>query len=162
MTATPVAAPLPVVTVAEVDAYFALTPRDAEWTAVTTKDVYVREAQVWLGQLCMDQSKTCCGMPFADAWLMAVSELALALSKNPNAIIGGPSAGGTTGAVKRNKLGDLEQEFFDVKDGSVSASRFGPNDPLVLQRFPWMYDILGCFLNATKSSGTRVIARVRS
>jgi len=152
----------PVVSIADADAYFATTPRDAEWTAVTDKQIWLNEAYRWLAQLCMDDTKQCCGMSFADAWTAANSELALALSKSPSAIIGGPSAGGTTGAIKRNKLGDLEQEFFDVKDGSVSASRFGPNDPLVLQRFPWIYDIIGCFLNVTKSSGTRVIARVRS
>ena len=153
----------PGVSIADADAYFATTPRDAEWTAVADKQIWLNEAYRWLGQLCFDTTKgTCCGMTFDQAWVAANSELALALSKSPNAIIGGPSTGGVTGAIKRNKLGDLEQEFFDVKDGSVSASRFGPNDPIVLQRFPWIADLLGCFMNLQKSSGTRVIARVRS
>ena len=152
----------PVVPIADADAYFATTPRDAEWTAVTDKQIWLNESYRWLAQLCMDDTRQCCGMSFADAWTVANSELALALSKSPGAIIGGPSAGGTTGAIKEQKLGDLMQSFYDVKDGSVSASRFGPNDPLVLQRFPWIYDIIGCYLNVTKSSGTRVIARVRS
>ena len=153
----------PGVSIADADAYFATTPRDAEWIAVADKQIWLNEAYRWLGQLCFDTTKgTCCGMTFDQAWVAANSELALALSKSPNAIIGGPSTGGVTGAIKRNKLGDLEQEFFDVKDGSVSASRFGPNDPIVLQRFPWIADLLGCFMNLQKSSGTRVIARVRS
>ena len=153
----------PAVSIADADAYFATTPRDAEWTALADKQIWLNEAYRWLGQLCFDTTKgTCCGMTFDQAWIAANSELALALSKSPSAIIGGPSTGGVTGAIKRNKLGDLEQEFFDVNDGSVSAPRFGPNDPIVLQRFPWIADLLGCFMNLQKSSGTRVIARVRS
>ena len=154
----------PVVTVPEVDAYFLPTSRNAEWVAVTTPEVWVHEAQVWLGQLCLDATKTCCGMPFDQAWLMATSELALALSKNPSAVIGGgTSTPGATGLIKRQKLGDLEVEYDNLQgQTSVQASRFGPDDPIVLQRFPWMYDILGCYLSIQKTSGTRVIARVRS
>ena len=153
----------PVVLIADADAYFATTPRDAEWTAIADKQIWLNEAYRWLAQLCFDTTKgTCCGMTFDQAWIAANSELALALSKSPSAIIGAPSTGGATGAIKEQKLGDLMQSFYDVRDGSVSASRFGPNDPIVLQRFDWIADLLGCFMNLQKTSGTRVIARVRS
>ena len=149
-------------TIALADSYFVATPRNAEWLAVVDQQVWLNEAFRLLNALCYDASKDCCGKSLDDAWLSANSELALALSKNPNAIIGAPSAGGITGAVKRNKLGDLEQEFFDVKDGQAASGRYGPDAPIVLQRFEWLGDMLGCWLTISKTSGTRVIARVRS
>lgn len=148
-------------TQAEVDAYFLTTPRAAEWAAVTTPDIWLNEAYRWLGQLCVDPLKVCCGMTFAQAWVAAIGELALSLSKNPTALIGGVATAGAQGAIKRNQLGDLVQEFYDTKDGQATASRFGPNDPVVLQKWPWIYDLLGCYLNVPVG-GTRVIARVRS
>ena len=157
----------PAVSIADADAYFATTPRDAEWTALADKQIWLNEAYKWLGQLCFETTKgTCCGMTFDQAWIAANSELALALSKSPTAIIGAPISGGTGphGAIKEQKLGDLMQSYYDVKDGQAvqTTGRFGPNDPIVLQRFPWIADLLGCFMNLQKSSGTRVIARVRS
>ena len=153
----------PVVPIADADAYFATTPRDAEWTALADKQIWLNEAYRLLTAICYDQTRDCCGRDFGAAWIAANSELALALSKNPNAIIGGGGGStGTTGAIKRNQLGDLVQEFYDVKDGQSLSTKYGPTDPLVLQRFPWLGDILGCWMTLTKSSGTRVIARVRS
>ena len=149
----------PVVSIADADAYFVTTPRDAEWTAIADKQVWLNEAYRLLTGVCYDPTRDCCGRSFADAWISANSELALALSKNPNAIIGGGSA--STGIVKRNKLGDLEQEFFGPSEG-IASSKYGPSDPLVLQRFPFIGDILGCWMTLSKTSGTRVIARVRS
>ena len=161
MTSTPTATPLPAVTVADVDAYFAVTPRDAEWQAVTTKDAFVREAFIWLGQLCMDPTRDCCGLDFNDAWLMAVSELALALSKAPTAILGGGVAQ-PNGGIQSQTLGDLSISYFQASSSSPDTIRYGVNDPLVLQKFPWIGDILSCYLNNASTSGTRVIARVRS
>jgi hypothetical protein len=101
----------------------------------------------------------CCGRVFADAWVEAVSELALALSKNPNAIIsGGVASSGSQGAIKSNKLGDLQQDFYDTKDGQHSTSKYGPHSPKVLQSFPWLGDILGCWMNVA-TGGARVISR---
>ena len=145
-----------------IDVYFLTTPRAADWVAVPDQTPWLNEAYKWLAQLCVDQTKQCCGMSFDDAWVAANGELALALSQNPNAIIGGVSTTGAQGAIKEQKLGDLSQSFYDTKDGQLTASRFGPNDPKVLAAFPWIADLLGCFMNLQKTSGTRVIARVRS
>ena len=150
------------VSIADADAYFVTTPRDAEWTAVATKEVWLNEAYRLLTGICYDQTRDCCGRDFGAAWTAANSELALALSKNPNAIIGG---GGSTasGLVKRQKLGDLEVEYHAPTGGAtVVTSKYGPTDPIVLQQFPFLGDLLGCWMTLTKSSGTRVIARVRS
>ena len=147
---------LPVVTVPDATAYFLTTPRNAEWVAVTDHQIWLNEAQKYLGQLCFDQDADCCGRVFADEWTAAVSELALALSKNPSAIIGGGSTG-TTGAVKKQQLGDLSIEFFE---GGAAAgnSKYGPQAPKVLQAFPWLGDFLGCWLNVATGSA-RVISR---
>ena len=147
---------LPVVTVAEATTYFATTPRSAEWVALTDQQIWLNEAQKYLGQLCYDEDADCCDRVFADEWKAAVSELALALSKNPNAIIGG-GASTSTGAVKRNKLGDLEQEFFSPGE-STEGSKYGPNAPKVLQQFEFIGDFLGCWL-LTSTGSARVISR---
>ena len=147
---------LPVVSITDATAYFLKTPRNAEWVALTDQQIWLNEAQKYLGQLCFDQDADCCGRVFTEEWIAAVSELALALSKNPTAIIGG-GASASAGAVKRNKLGDLEQEFFAPGE-SNQGSKYGPNAPKVLQAFPWLGDILGCWLNVATGT-SRVISR---
>ena len=155
--------PLPVITSTQVGDYFSQTARNADWVAVANKDIAVHEAQTWLGQLCLDSTKSCCGLNFVDAWLMAVSEVSLALSQNPGAIIGGGvNTSGTKGAIKSQKLGDLQQDFYDVKDSVLSGSRFGSNDPKILQAFDWVYDILSCYLVGVRIAKSGLILRVRS
>ena len=144
---------LPAVTVPDADAYFVTTPRNADWVAVGDRQVWLNESQRYLGQLCFDQDADCCGMSFADAWKGAASELALALSKNPTAVIG--SGASTSGAVKRNKLGDLEQEFFEPVN---AASKVSSSAPLILQAFPWLTDWLGCWLQ-TPTGSSRILSR---
>ena len=157
--------PLPIITSTQVGDYFLQTARNADWVAVASKDIVVHEAQTWLGQLCLDSTRSCCGLNFVDAWLMAVSEVSLALSQNPNAVIpsGVTTSTGTKGAIKSQKLGDLQQDFYDVKDGSASTGgRFGPNDPKILQAFDWVYDILSCYLVGVRIGKSGLILRVRS
>ena len=144
---------LPVVTVPDATTYFLTTPRNAEWVALTDQQVWLNESQRYLGQLCFDQAADCCGKTFADAWKGAASELALALSKNPAAVIG--SGASTSGAVKRNKLGDLEQEFFEPVN---AVSKVSSSAPLILQAFPWLTDWLGCWLQ-TPTGSSRILSR---
>ena len=144
---------LPVVTVPDATAYFATTPRSAEWVALTDQQIWLNESQRYLGQLCFNQDADCCGMSFADAWKGAASELALALSKNPTAVIG--SGASSSGVVKRNKLGDLEQEFFEP---GHAVSKVSSSAPLILQAFPWLTDWLGCWLK-TPTGSSRILSR---
>ncbi len=90
----------------------------------------------------------------------AAFELAFKLVHNPDSITGGVR-GPTVqqGAVKRNKLGDLEQEFFEFKDGE--GSKVSITGPVVLQSFPFLVDMLGCWLAGSYGS-SRILARVRS
>jgi hypothetical protein len=147
---------LPVVTVAQADAYFLTTPRNADWVAVTNHQIQLNEANRWLGALCFDQTRDCCGRSFDAAYTEAISELALALSANATAIIGAAS---TEGKIKRAQLGGLSVEYSEA--GASTTSRYGPRAPYVLQRFPWLGDVLGCWLNVPTGS-SRIIARVRS
>ena len=155
---------LPLITTAMADTYFATTPRDAQWRAISGAEqaISLTEAQTWLGQLCWDQAATCCGNTFDASYTRAVSELALALHGNPTALIGTGAATSATGPVKRQKLGDLEVEYFDSRGSGSTATATAPTakGTLVLQRFPWLRDILQCWLINTGSSN--LIRRVRS
>ena len=98
----------------------------------------------------------------------ATSFLALELHDSPNAIWGSGASsgsGGATGAIKKQQLGDLSQEFYDVgSDGpAATSSKVDATAPLVLQRFPWLADLLDGYIKGlANSSGSRVILRVRS
>ena len=139
------------------DAYFLTTPRNADWGTVADHQIWLNEANRWFGALCFDQAKDCCGRSFDAAYTEAVSELALALSKSPAALVGSGASSG--GAVKKAQLGGLAVEYFE--GGVATSARYGPNAPLVLQRFGWLGDILGCWLKVPTGS-SRIIARVRS
>lgn len=168
MTQTPtVKTPIPVVTTAEADAYMATTLRGTAWLAIppADRDLLVVEAQRWLAPLCPNpDAEGCCGV-FADRWVAAVGELAMALKLSPGAVISGAaSAGGPAGEVKRQKLGDLEQEFFQARanEAVIQTSRYGVKAPLVLQAFPWLGDLIGCWLPSYGGGSGGVINRYRS
>ena len=148
----------PVVTVPDATAYFATTPRSAEWTAVTTQQTWLDESQRYLKQICVDEKADCCGMTFAEAWTATVSEVALALSKDPSAVIGGGAVISTQGAIKSQKLGDLQQDFYDVKSGQEVTTKYGKNAPIILRKFPWIGDLFGCYMTGSYGS-SRVISR---
>ena len=152
---------LPVVTVPDATAYFATTPRSAEWVALTTQQIWLDESQRYLKQLCVDQDADCCGMTFAEAWTATASEAALALSKDPSSVIGGGAVTSTQGAIKSQKLGDLQQDFYDTKSGQETTAKYGKNAPIILRKFPWIGDLLGCYMTQSYGS-SRIIARVRS
>ena len=71
----------------------------------------------------------------------------------------GPGTVGRTGAVKKQKLGDLEQEFYDVREGA--STKVDASAPLILQRYPYLVDILSCWSDTSVGAG-RVALRVRS
>ena len=148
----------PVVTVPYATAHFATTPRNSDWLALTDQQIWLDESQRYLKQLCVDETADCCGMTFAEAWTATISEVALALSKDSTAVIGGGAVTSTTGAIKEQKLGDLMQSYYDVKDQQASASRYGKNAPMILQKFPWIGDLLGCYMTDSYGS-SRILSR---
>jgi len=93
--------------------------------------------------------------------LVAQMELAWQLLQDPSALGGGSGGGAAAGTyVKRQKLGDLEVEY-DQYNGSVITSCDNCNDPEVTTKFPWLSDLLSCWV-AGLPGGVGLIARVRS
>jgi hypothetical protein len=165
--------------VVDANTYFLNTFNAAAWAAIPAADqtIALAEATRWLETLCWKGEKCDPAQPMAwprkiegtgccaaavcttlpQAVIQAVAELALALHQNKTAIIGG---GGSSGAIKRAQLGGLSVEYFE--GGAGSASKYGATAPLVLQRFPWIGDLLGeCYLEGNFGR-SRIIARVRS
>jgi hypothetical protein len=91
--------------------------------------------------------------------VQATAELALGLHQNKTAIIGGSTSTGTTGAIKSQKLGDLQQDYYDVKDGQTTTGKVSSTAPLILQRFSWLIDLLApCYLEGSFGR-SRIISR---
>lgn len=150
-------ATIPAVTTVEADAYFATTLRAPAWAAVApNQPLALQEATRWLMTLCPDPDADCCCGTFTEAWTAAVSELALAIHTSPTAIISGKPTGMLV--VRSQTLGDLSREFF--APGEAPASRYSIRASPVLRAFPWLGDIVGCWL--TKGGGSAILDRVRS
>ena len=169
------------VTLEAATAYFDAGLYADAWAAVANQEAALREAAKWLntlifpGECCVAgrflawprQGATCCcedatcGMVPAQV-KQAQMELALQLGSNPALLTGGVGIEqtGDKGPVKRQKLGDLEQEFFAPGEGSSTSSTEG--QPTVLEKLPWLKDMLGCWLDATSLGTSRIIDRVRS
>lgn len=170
--------------------YFQGSLRAAAWQALTPSEqsAAVDAACRWLRTLCFDPLAVCCGdensrtevellADFALAWEMAFSELALMLFQHPDALVSGPpttgGGGGGGGAAagtftKRQKLGDLEVEYDQFSSSTAAAaattSAGDPrltNAPKILRTFPWLYDILHCYLRRVGGT-SRILYRVRS
>ena len=103
---------------------------------------------------CRGVTANCAAIPLPIK--QACAYLALDLFNAGGDLGDGPS--GTQGPVKRQKLGELEQEFFEP---GGTDTKVDPKAPLLLQTFPWLADVLGCWL-IDSGTGSRVILRVRS
>lgn len=151
--------PPQLIAVADADAYMATTLKAASWAALTPaqKDAALAEAQNALRSLhwCTD-SDTCCGRELDASYKAAASELALVLFGNSTAVFGAASQLPAP-VVKRQKLGDLEQEFFSPKETRAPQvlpkdSRVGSYSPTVLRLYPWLLDLIGCWVSTKNSS----------
>lgn len=88
-------------------------------------------------------------------------ELAYQANQDPNAIIGGGGGAAAGTYVKRQKLGSLEVEY-DQYSGTTVTSCDNCNDPIVITKFPWIKNIIGCWLGGGASGGVGLMLRVRS
>ena len=169
------------VTLAQADAYFAGDARSQDWSnhSDAYKEAALIQATQWLDYLgwagdccgttqrlewprkgvkCMCREAVCTEIPLQV--MQATYELAFKLVHNPDAITGGVKGPTVqTGAVKRQKLGDLEIEMFEFKNGQ--GSKVSISGPVVLQSFPFLVDMLGCWLTGNYGS-SKILARVRS
>jgi len=56
----------------------------------------------------------------------------------------------------------MKQSFYDIKSNTGNSTKVSPGAPLVLQRFPFLIDLLnGYFIDAT-TSASRIVTRVLS
>jgi hypothetical protein len=174
----------------QADTFFADTFNNARWSAVSTanKEIGLITATAalqtlnWNGTQCTpsttDASKAqslswprsgktvrgikwaCAAMPLPI--IEATAMLALELAEDPTAITGTGAKDNPTGAVQSQELGALKQSFYDIKSNTGNSTKVSPGAPLVLQRFPFLIDLLnGYFVDATTSAG-RIVTRVLS
>ena len=87
--------------------------------------------------------------------------LAIKYTTDPGLFPGEGSGGVAQGTyVKRQKLGSLEIEY-DQYQGSSATSCDNCNDPKIITAFPWLKDLLGCWIGGL-SGGVGLMLRVRS
>lgn len=166
---------------AEADAYFALGLAADSWAAVAFPEGALRSAAFWLNSI--PWAGSCCSSERFLSWprsgvecncqtaacdmlpqqiKAAQAELALQLGTNPGALIGmGGSNQSSKGAIQSQTLGGLSQSFYAPTEAATTLSG---NAPLVLRTFPWLVDLLGCWVDLSKlnSGKSRILARVRS
>ena len=150
--------PPALIQVADADAYMATTLKAAAWEALgaSNKALALKSAQDALRTLkwCTDVT-TCCGKDLTDNYTAAASELALVLYGNSTAVLGAADQLPTP-VVKRQRLGDLEQEFFAPGTVAMGAlpidKRVGRYSPTVLRLYPWLIDLIGCWIDRQTSS----------
>lgn len=89
--------------------------------------------------------------------------LAISYSTDPGKFPGSGSGGGAASGtyIKRQKLGDLEVEY-DQYSGTSVAGCDNCNDPAIITAFPWLRDILSCWLGGGISGGVGLMYKVRS
>lgn len=172
------------VSVAAADAYYAGGLHETAWAALTTaqKEAALMaataelEALTFSGKRCSPSSDapaveqalqwprsdvTCKGIAAACTMLpkeveRAVCYLALELHTTPPTV--GSSATAAVGAVQSQSLGELSISYYAPTESG--QPKVASSAPLILQRYPALVDILGCW--AAGAGSGRIIARVRS
>ena len=115
------------------------------------------------GATCDGVTSDCSGIPYQlqEAEVM----LAIQYDQNPGSFPGTDSGGTTqTGTyVAEQTLGDLSIKYNAYPAGQTDTNHCSScNDPIIIQKFPWLESLLRCWMSGASGNGTRVIARVRS
>jgi hypothetical protein len=161
-----------------VDAYFAVSQNAAAWAALTgpQKTLAVGLSTQWMETLewngekadPMQQGKlprvgvTCNGitatateLPFSVG--MAFCELALAIHRNGGALIPAEATEEVSGLTKQERIeGALTVEYFAPTVRLSSGAK--ETDPALIKAFPWLRDMLTCWVDFGDS---RMIRRYR-
>ena len=146
--------PPELIEVADADAYLGSTLKAGAWAALSEpeKGQALKSAQDALRTLrwCTDET-TCCGKELAPSYIAAASELALVLYENATAVFGAATQLPSS-PVRKQKLGDLEQEFFPPATAWMQRvlptdGRVGRHSPTVLRMYPWLLDLIGCWVD---------------
>ena len=144
--------PPALIVVADVDTYMAATLKADSWAALTAtqKGQALKSAQDALRTLrwCTDEA-TCCGKTLTASYIAAASELALVLFNDSTAVLGAANQLPVP-TVKREKFDVFEQEYFDpsiIAKVLPRDKRVGSNSPTVLRLYPWLIDLIGCWID---------------
>lgn len=131
----------------------AATLKASAWAALTStqKGQALKSAQDALRTLrwCTDNT-TCCGNELVANYTAAASELALVLFNNSTAVLGAPNQLPTP-VLRRQKFAVMEEEYFGP--GTIAAQvlprdkRVGSYSPTVLRLYPWLLDLIGCWVD---------------
>ena len=171
------------VTVAWADTYADNTSYADDWSGYTDdeKALALIQATKWLetlnyrGERCADddgdvvqrlkwprKNVTCDGMEAVCTLIpyeIQAAEVELALqfaAATTNPITGGGGVTTPDGVyVKRQKLDVLEVEYAEYSN-AVSSSCDTCGDPEIIQRYPWLKDLLGCWAVITSGSNKMV------
>ena len=114
------------------------------------------------GASCDGVEATCASIP--NQIKSATAILAAELTANPGAINGPIGGGGNapTGTyVKRQKLDVLEIEY-DEFSNPESSSCDTCGDPAIIQAFPWLVDLLGCWAAGISTGSNQMIRLYRN
>jgi hypothetical protein len=155
--------PPDLIEVADADAYMATTLKATGWAALNTtqKGQALKSAQDALRTLrwCTDEP-TCCGRELEPSYIAAASELALTLYGNSTAIFGAANQLPTP-VVKREKFDVMEREFFDPAAIAMQVlprdRRVGTHSPTVLRLYPWLLDLIGCWVDRGSNSSIMML-----
>ena len=113
------------------------------------------------GAVCDGVTSDCLGIPYR----VQEAEVALAIQYNskPNLFPGNGSGGSApTGTyVKRQKLDVLEIEY-DEFSNPESSSCDSCGDPAIIQVFPWLVDLLGCWAAGISTGSNKMIRLYRN
>ncbi len=116
------------------------------------------------GAECDGQISTCSFIPYE----IREAEVILAWQyiQDPKSFPGfGGSAGDSAPAgtyIKRQKIDVLEIEYDQFNENQYNDDCSDCSLPAILQEFPWLKDLLGCWLGNVSTTGNRLIRLLRN
>ena len=116
------------------------------------------------GAECDGQVSVCTEIPYA----IQEAEVILAYQYvlDPKSLPGFGGAGGDAAPagtyIKRQKIDVLEIEYDQFNSNQYNEDCTDCTLPAILQEFPWLADLLGCWLGTNSSSGNRLIRLFRN
>ena len=176
------------VDLAEADAIAANLPFATEWAALTDEEKTngLIVATRWLetltyngercsttqrlkwprkGAECDGQVSTCSEIPYdiKEAEVILAYQYILDPKSFPGFNGSGSGDGAPAGTyIKRQKIDVLEIEYDQFNENQYNEDCSDCSLPTILQEFPWLSDLLGCWLGNTSSTGNRLIRLYRN